>query len=69
MLMERCLMSIEHEKCKDPFVINGNPLSNFWRTTQLESILRFLMERHEDFWQVTEDSLDKSMKAFDIDFQ
>jgi len=26
------------------------------------------MERHKDFWQVTEDSLDKSMKAFDIDF-
>ena len=25
------------------------------------------MERHKDFWQVTEDSLDKSMKAFDID--
>jgi 2-haloacid dehalogenase len=25
------------------------------------------MERHKDFWQVTEDSLDKSMKAFNID--
>jgi len=25
------------------------------------------MKRHKDFWQVTEDSLDKSMKAFDID--
>ena len=25
------------------------------------------MDRHKDFWQVTEDSLDKSMKAFDID--
>ena len=25
------------------------------------------MESHKDFWQVTEDSLDKSMKAFDID--
>ena len=24
------------------------------------------MNRHRDFWQVTEDSLDKSMKAFDI---
>ena len=24
------------------------------------------MKRHRDFWQVTEDSLDKSMKAFDI---
>ncbi len=25
------------------------------------------MNRHKDFWQVTEDSLDKSMTAFDID--
>ena len=24
------------------------------------------MNRHKDFWQVTEESLDKSMKAFDI---
>ena len=25
------------------------------------------MDRHKDFWQITEDSLDKSMKAFKID--
>jgi 2-haloacid dehalogenase len=25
------------------------------------------MGRHKDFWQITEDSLDKSMKAFNID--
>ena len=25
------------------------------------------MDKHKDFWQVTEDSLDKSMKAFNID--
>tara|TARA_B100000427_G_scaffold314388_1_gene307498 strand:- start:356 stop:856 length:501 start_codon:yes stop_codon:yes gene_type:complete len=25
------------------------------------------MKRHKDFWQITEDSLDKSMKTFDID--
>ena len=25
------------------------------------------MNRHKDFWQITEDSLDKSMKAFKID--
>jgi 2-haloacid dehalogenase len=25
------------------------------------------MSRHKDFWQITEDSLDKSIKAFDID--
>ena len=25
------------------------------------------MKRHKDFWQVTEDSLDKSIKAYEID--
>jgi 2-haloacid dehalogenase len=25
------------------------------------------MKRHKDFWQVTQDSLDKSMKAYEID--
>jgi 2-haloacid dehalogenase len=25
------------------------------------------MKRHKDFWQITEDSLDKSMKAYEID--
>ena len=25
------------------------------------------MKRHKDFWQITEDSLDKSMRAFNID--
>ena len=41
--------------------------ANYWRITQLEyTWLRSLMNRHKDFWQVTEESLDKSMKAFDI---
>ena len=40
--------------------------ANYWRTTQLEyTWLRSLM-KHKDFWQITEDSLDKSMKAFKI---
>jgi 2-haloacid dehalogenase len=26
------------------------------------------MKRHKDFWQITEDSLDKSMKTYKIDF-
>ena len=40
----------------------------FWRTTQLEyTWLRSLMRRHKDFWQITEDSLDKSMSIFKID--
>jgi len=56
------------EKCKDKIGDKWESFANFWRTTQLEyTWLRSLMERHKDFWQVTEDSLDKSMKAFNID--
>ena len=56
------------EKCKDKIGEKWERFANFWRTTQLEyTWLRSLMERHKDFWQITEDSLDKSMKAFDID--
>ena len=56
------------EKCKDKIGTKWEGFSNFWRTTQLEyTWLRSLMGRHKDFWQITEDSLDKSMKTFNID--
>ena len=56
------------EKCKDKIGDKWESFANFWRTTQLEyTWLRSLMKRHKDFWQITEDSLDKSMKAFSID--
>ena len=56
------------EICKDKIGDKWEPFANFWRTTQLEyTWLRSLMRRHKDFWQITEDSLDKSMKAFSID--
>ena len=56
------------EKCKDKIGDKWEGFANFWRTTQLEyTWLRSLMKRHKDFWQVTEDSLEKSMKAFNID--
>ena len=56
------------EKCKDKIGDKWEPFANFWRTTQLEyTWLRSLMGRHKDFWQITEDSLDKSMKTFKID--
>ena len=56
------------EKCKDKIGDKWENFATFWRTTQLEyTWLRSLMERHKDFWQITEDSLDKSMKAFNID--
>ncbi len=56
------------EKCKDKIGDKWESFANFWRATQLEyTWLRSLMKRHKDFWQITEDSLDKSMKAFSID--
>ena len=56
------------KKCKDKIGDKWEGFANYWRTTQLEyTWLRSLMNRHEDFWKVTEDSLDKSMKAFKID--
>ena len=56
------------EKCKDKIGDKWEAFANFWGTTQLEyTWLRSLMDRHKDFWQVTEDSLDKSIKVFNID--
>ena len=56
------------EKCKDKIGDKWEGFANFWRTTQLEyTWLRSLMKRHKDFWQITEDSLDKSIKVFNID--
>ena len=56
------------EKYKDKIGDKWKDFANYWRTTQLEyTWLRSLMNRHKDFWQITEDSLDKSMKAFKID--
>ena len=56
------------EKCKDRIGDKWEGFANYWRTTQLEyTWLRSLMKRHQDFWQITEDSLDKSIAAFKID--
>jgi len=56
------------EKCKYKIGDKWEGFANYWRTTQLEyTWLRSLMNRHKDFWKITEDSLDKSMKAFKID--
>ncbi len=56
------------EKCKDKIGDKWEGFANFWRTTQLEyTWLRSLMKRHKNFWEVTEDSLNKSMSAFNID--
>ena len=56
------------EKCKDKIGDRWEEFANFWRTTQLEyTWLRSLMKRHKNFREITEDSLDKSMKMFNID--
>ena len=56
------------EKCKDKIGDKWEGFANYWRTTQLEyTWLRSLMKRHKNFWHVTSDSLDKSMKVFNID--
>ena len=55
-------------RCKDKIGAKWETFANFWRTTQLEyTWLRSLMKRHKNFWDITEDSLDKSMKVFNID--
>ena len=55
------------EKCKNKIGSKWESFSNYWRTTQLEyTWLRSIMKRHKDFWEITEDSLDKSMKVFNI---
>ena len=56
------------EKCKEKIGSKWEGFANYWRTTQLEyTWLRSLMRRHKDFWQITEDSLDKSMNFYNID--
>ena len=56
------------EKCKHKIGDKWEAFANFWRTTQLEyTWLRSLMKKHKNFWEITEDSLDKSMNVFNID--
>ena len=55
------------EKCKSKIGDKWENFANYWRTTQLEyTWLRSMMGKHKNFWQITEDSLDKSMKKFKI---
>ena len=56
------------EKCKNKIGEKWEDFANHWRTTQLEyTWLRSLMNRHKDFWEVTKDSLKKSMEAYKIE--
>jgi 2-haloacid dehalogenase len=49
--------SVEN-RCEEVFPGHGSSLTGLWRTKQLEyTWLRSLMDRYEDFWQVTQDGL------------
>jgi 2-haloacid dehalogenase len=44
--------------CEEMFPGNGTALATLWRSKQLQyTLLRSLMNRYKDFWQVTQDGL------------
>ena len=54
-------------KCKEKLGNRWENFANAWRTTQLEyTWLRSMMKKHENFWKITEDSLDHTMETFKI---
>lgn len=55
-------------RCEDQVGDQAARLSEVWRTKQLQyTWLRSLMQRHDDFWQVTGDALDYALAAVGID--
>ena len=56
------------ERCRDRIGPRADELSALWRQKQLQyTWLRSLMGRHVDFWHVTGEALDYSLKAVEID--
>ena len=54
-------------RMKDELGEKADILSEMWRYKQLQyTWLRSLMGQHKDFWQVTGDALDYSMRALDM---
>jgi 2-haloacid dehalogenase len=54
--------------CEQLFPGKGTALAQLWRAKQLQySLLRSLMGRHKDFWQLTEDGLDYASKSLKLD--
>ena len=54
--------------CEQLFPGNGNALAMMWRAKQLQySLLRSLMYRYKDFWQLTEDGLVYSARSLKLD--
>jgi 2-haloacid dehalogenase len=54
--------------CEQLFPGQGSTLTQLWRAKQLQySLLRSLMGRHKDFWQLTEDGLVFAGKSLKLD--
>jgi 2-haloacid dehalogenase len=54
--------------CEQLFPGKGNALAQLWRVKQLQySLLRSLMGRHKDFWQLTDDGLVYASKSLKLD--
>src|SRR5271169_2140320 len=53
--------------CEQLFPEKGNALAQLWRAKQLQySLLRSLMGRYKDFWQLTEDGLLYASKSLGL---
>ena len=54
--------------CNTLFPGSGTALAQLWRMKQLQySLLRSMMDRYKDFWQVTEDGLVYACKSLKLD--
>ncbi|HSB34106.1 MAG TPA: haloacid dehalogenase type II [Nitrospirota bacterium] len=54
--------------CEELFPGKGSALARLWRLKQLQySLLRSLMGRHRDFWNLTEDGLVYASKSLHLD--
>jgi 2-haloacid dehalogenase len=54
--------------CEELFPGNGQALATMWRAKQLQySLLRSVMNRYEDFWQLTEDGLVYAARRLTLD--
>ena len=54
--------------CEQLFPGKGNAFAQLWRVKQLQySLMRSVMGRHKDFWQLTEDGLVYASKSLKLD--
>ncbi len=54
--------------CEQMFPGKGTALATMWRTKQLQyTLLRSMMNRYRDFWQVTQDGLVFAAHALELD--